>query len=136
MTVHASKVFSGFEACDIQIFNPRTNTGDENFNPWTNDTGSDPILIWSGSAQMQVFRQTLTVEIPAGGMTQIRSARFTISDLTLPPVPKGFVVKIVAIDSNLNEDAANYQYTVTGGLQAPYGFTTTLECEVDMGVLL
>jgi len=132
----AGAVLSGFEACEIEVFNPNTKSAEAQFDPWTNDTGSDPITIWAGSAQMQVFRQTLTMEIPAGGMTQVRSARFTISDLTLPPVPKGFMVRITAIDSDANVDAANYVYVITGGIQAPLGFTTTLECEVDMAGLI
>lgn len=84
MIQSAADVLSGFESCEIEIVDPNTNSGNDNFNVWTNETGSEPNVVWSGSAQMQVFRQTLTLEIPAGGMTQVRSARFTISDEVAP----------------------------------------------------
>lgn len=134
MIQSAADVLSGFESCEIEIVDPNTNSGNDNFNVWTNETGSEPNVVWSGSAQMQVFRQTLTLEIPAGGMTQVRSARFTISDEVAPYVPGGFIVRVTAVDSNRNADAMNYQYTVTSGIRAPHAFTTTLECEVDMRV--
>lgn len=133
---HVASSFSGFEICSIQIIDPNTMSGNDNFEPWTNATGSTPAVVWSGRAQMQIFRQTLTVEVPAGGMTQVRSARFTIHGSTVPVIPRGFIVRVTSVDPAGSQDAMSYQYVVTSALEAPTAFSSTLECEVDMGVIL
>lgn len=139
-TRFASPVLRSFAWTRFRIIDPETATGSQNFNPWTNDTASEPIIIWEGWGQMQVFRQTLNAEIPAGGITQVRSLRFTIphADLTtlVRPIRKGLTLRVMEVKDLGDDDVLGYQYTVTSGVGATLGWTRTIEAEVDVGVTI
>lgn len=137
-TRFAGPTLRGFAWAKIRVVDPKTLTGNANFNPWTNDTDSTPVTIWEGWGQMQVFRQTLYAEIPAGGVTQVRSIRFTVPHADMQgittPITKGLVVRVLEVKTDGDDDTIDYMYTVTGGVGAPLGWTRTIEAEVDMGV--
>ena len=139
-TSFAAPVLRGFAWTKFRIIDPNTATGDDHFDPWTNGTNSDPVVLWEGWGQMQVFRQTLNVEIPAGGITQIRSLRFTVAhpdiEGVIGAVRKGQTLRVVEVKSTGDEDVMNYLYTVTSGVGATLGWTRTIEAEVDTGVVV
>lgn len=143
----------------IAIFDPENAEPGPAFDPWSTGGGADsfgfgdgpfgedafggPIgdsnmtqigrLLWTGPAQMQVYRQALTVDDVAGSVTQLRSVRFTM-DLAATnfPIRKGMVVRIVS--SEFNTMDTTYEYTVTSGANSPLAFKRTIEAETDQAV--
>lgn len=89
---------------------------------------------------MQVFRQTLNAEIPAGGITQVRSLRFTVphsdQDTLVTAIRKGMTLHVTDIKGLGDNDVMGYQYTVTSAVGATLGWTRTIEAEVDVGVVI
>jgi hypothetical protein len=134
-TRHSADVLRSFAWCEFQLIDPNTPTGNANFDVWTNTTDSEPVILWQGRGQMQVFRQTLNAEIPAGGITQVRSLRFTVpmADMQGIMIRKGLRIRIVAVDANGDQDVMSYVYTVTSGVGAVLGWSRTIEAEVDSG---
>lgn len=139
-TRFAAPVLRSFGWTRFQIINPRTITGNDHFDPWLNTTDSDPQILWTGWGQMQVFRQTLNAEIPAGGITQVRSLRFTVphKDMSAVAVPirKGMTLRVLEVRQSGDDDTLGYQYTVTSAVGATMGWTRTIEAEVDVGVTI
>lgn len=139
-TRFAGPTLRGFAWTKFSIIDPNAGTGDAHFDVWNNTTDTDPVTIWTGWGQMQVFRQTLNAEIPAGGITQIRSLRFTVPHADIltatAPIRKGLVLRVVEVAPLGDDDVLNYQYTVTSGVGATLGWTRTIEAEVDNGVVL
>ena len=139
-TSFTAPVLRGFAWTRFRIIDPETETGDAHFNPWTNATDSDPIVLWDGWGQMQVFRQILTVEISAGGITQIRSLRFTVPHADIQAVSglirKGLQLRVMEVKDSGDDEVMGYQYTVTSGVGATLGWTRTIEAEVDTGVIV
>lgn len=138
-TRFAAPTLRGFAWTKFRIIDPNTHTGDAHFEPWTNATGSDPVVMWEGWGQMQVFRQTLNAEIPAGGITQVRSLRFTVPHADIQAlagvIRKGLTLEVTEIKELGDEDVMGYLYTVTSGVGATLGWTRTIEAEVDVGVI-
>lgn len=134
-TRHAQRTLASFAWCTFQLIDPNTETGNANFDPWTNDTDSDPVVLWEGPGQMQVFRQTLNAELPAGGITQIRSLRFTVPIGLLQGIAirKGMRIRVTQVDPMGDQEIMRYMYTVTSGVGATLGWTRTIEAEVDSG---
>lgn len=134
-TRFAAPTLEGFCWATFELIDPNTDTANANYDVWTNATGSSPTIVWSGKGQMQVFRQTLNAEIPAGGITQIRSLRFTvpIGNMAGVSVRKGMRIRITAVDPMGDQEVMNYVYTVTSGVGAVLGWTRTIEAEVDSG---
>lgn len=139
-TRFAGAVLRGFGWAQFQIIDPNTDTGNAGFNVWDNTTGSAPEVVWTGWGQMQVFRQTLNAEIPAGGITQIRSLRFTVphGDITsiTRPIRKGMLVRVIDVKDLADDDVMTYRYTITSGVGATMGWTRTIEAEVDVSVVI
>lgn len=137
-TRFAAPVLRSFAWTKFRIIDPNTATTDTHFNAWTNATGSDPVVLWEGWGQMQVFRQTLNAEIPAGGITQVRSLRFTVPHADIANIAgvirKGLTIRVVEVRDTGDDDVVNYQYTITSGVGATMGWTRTIEAEVDTGV--
>lgn len=151
-------VLSAFEAVVIAIFDPQNALPGPAFDPWA--TGGDdsfgfgegpfgqdafggPLgdanmtqvgeLLWTGEAQMQVYRQALTVDDVAGSVTQLRSVRFTMDlEETNFPIRKGMIVRVIS--SKYNTMDTTYEYTVTSGANSPLAFKRTIEAETDQGV--
>lgn len=93
-----------------------------------------PTLLWQGPAQLQVYRQSLTVDDVAGSVTQLRSVRITLPmEGTNFPIRKGMIVRVISSTSD-NQDLT-YEYTVTSGISSPLAFKRTIEAETDMMVL-
>lgn len=137
-TRFAAPVLRSFAWTKFRIIDPNTATADAHFEPWTNTTGSDPVALWEGWGQMQVFRQTLNAEIPAGGITQVRSLRFTVPHTDAANIAgvirKGLTLRVVEVRETGDDDVLYYQYTITSGVGATLGWTRTIEAEVDTGV--
>lgn len=134
---HHRGVLAGFKNAIIQIIDPNTTLADVGYSAWTNTAlnPNAPIVMWEGAAQLQVFRQTLNAEVPAGAITQVRSVRFTVPiDGPVEPVRKGLIVKVLSCSGD--PDATRYQYTVTSGLGSGLGWDRTIEAESDMSVIL
>lgn len=95
---------------------------------------SVPTELWRGSAQMQVFRQTLNADDVAGSVTQLRSVRFT-ADLDGPgfPVRKGLIVRVTSCPHD--PAAESFEYIVTSGLNSGLAFKRTIETESDQSVI-
>lgn len=156
-------VLDAFEACVIAIFAPNNALPGPAFDPYASRRGGSdafgfgegpfgedsfggvgdpsvgnntaiPTLLWEGSAQMQVYRQSLTVDDVAGSVTQLRSVRFTTSlDETQFPIRKGMIVRIT--ECPLNPSATEYEFTVTSAANSPLAFKRTIEAEADQMVL-
>jgi hypothetical protein len=137
---HVAPVLRGFAQCTITIFDPQTNSGVSGFDAWNNVQDGTTAAIWTGKAQMQVFRQTLNAETPAGGITQIRSVRFTVplEDIrTLATrIKKGQQVHVTSVESIGDDDVMTYQYTITSGVGATLGWTRTIEAETNVSVVV
>lgn len=133
----ALRTLESFETCLIAIYDPNSETNGINFNPFLPPpNGTSPATkLWAGSAQMQVYRQTLTMDDVAGSVTQVRSVRFT-ADLNGPnfPVRKGLIVRITSCPHD--PDAENYEYIVTSGLNSGLAWKRTIEAEVDMSAIV
>lgn len=133
----ALRTLDAFESCIISIYDMNTEDAGRDFHPFAPPGGqvSRSTKLFTGPAQMQVYRQTLTMDDVAGSVTQVRSVRFT-TGLDGPnfPVRKGLVVRV---DSNPHDpDAENYEYIVTSGLNSGLAWKRTIECEVDMAVIV
>ena len=125
---------AAFEKCMIAIFDPQNYLDGPGFDPYTNNKTARPKRVWTGPAQMQVYRQSLTVDDVSGSVTQLRSVRFTLPFDDTGFIPrKGMIVRVTESDG----DPANesYEFIVTSGLNSPLAFKRTIEAEVDMAVL-
>lgn len=126
---------AAFANCVIAIYDPNSDVNGDNFDPYNNSPTSAPTLLWQGSGQMAVFRQTLNADDVAGSVTQVRSVRFTV-DLNGPnlPVRKGLIVRV--IECPHDPDAEKYEYTVTSGINSGLAWKRTIEAESDMSVIV
>ena len=136
-TKWALPTLKAFETCVLAIYDPESETSGDNFNPYSaphNET-SAPVILWTGTGQLQVFRQSLTADDVAGSVTQVRSVRFTV-DLNGPniPVRKGLIVRVLSCPHD--PDAEKYEYTVTSGINSGLAFKRTIEAETDMSVIV
>jgi hypothetical protein len=139
-TRFASPTLRGFTKAKIRIIQPESASGAANYNPWTNHTSSTPITIWEGYATMDVFRQTLYAELPAGSITQIRSIRFTVPNADIAslttPIRKGHIVKVFEVAEGTDQEIAKYQYTITSAIGGVNNWGRDIEAEADQGVVL
>lgn len=126
---------SAFATCTIGIYDPNNEDNGDNFDPYGPPVNNASILLWSGEAQMQVFRQTLNADDVAGSVTQLRSVRFT-APLDGPdmPVRKGLIVRVLQCDHD--PAAEQYEYIVVSGLNSGLAWKRTIETEVDQAVLV
>lgn len=136
-TKWALGTLKGFESVLIAIYDMNTENAGEDFSPFRPPSGQmgPSTKLFEGSAQMQVYRQTLTMDDVAGSVTQVRSVRFT-TELHGPnfPVRKGLVVRITSCPHD--PDAENYEYIVVSGLNSGLAWKRTIECEVDMSAIV
>lgn len=136
-------VLRAFEAVVIAIFDPRNAAPGPAVDPYANRRGTPPVdgnmtqvgeLMWMGDAQMQVYRQALTVDDVAGSVTQLRSVRFTMDlDDTDFIIRKGMIVRIIS--SKFDTQDTLYEYTVTSAANSALAFKRTIEAESDMSVV-
>lgn len=125
----------GFASAIIAIFEPNGELDGRDYNPFTNRDTNPMVEMWRGKGQLQVFRQTLNADGPAGSVTQVRSVRFTIPlEANAFPVRKGLVVRVIECEHD--PDATNYEYTVTSGINSGLAFKRTIEAESDMSVIV
>lgn len=150
-----------FEQCVIAIFDPNSRNSGDNYNPYATSgegygfglggfgedtfggTGSGgprplgtsiPIKLWEGPAQLQVYRQSLTVDDVAGSVNQLRSVRITASkEGVAMPIRKGLIVRVISCE--LNPTLLSYEVTVTSGMGSALAWKRTIEGEVDMSVV-
>lgn len=103
---------------------------------WRANTGADGSnrtrLFGPIPGQVQVYRFTLTVDAPVGGVDQYRTVRFTAraSDVGDLDIRRGMVVEVDSCPQNPSLET--YQFIVASGLNAGAPFRRTIECEVDM----
>lgn len=132
---HAWLPLTGFANAKIQIISPNTATMDDDFNAFTNAFDTTPTVLWTGWGQLAVFRQTLNAFMPASGITQIRSVRFSVpSQGPAMPIRKGMQVNVIGCEDQ--PDACHYQYTITSGITGTLAFSRDFEAEADMGVIV
>jgi len=120
-----------WENVEIALFNMKT--GDPSGYNWkTNESSNPPVLLFSGPAQMQMYRFTLTMDSPAGSVSQIRNARFTLDRKLVESINirKGHEIRI--IDSPHDHSLETYQFVVNSGINSGSAFRRTIETEVDM----
>lgn len=93
-----------------------------------------PTRLWEGPAQLQVYRQSLTVDDVAGSVTQLRSVRITLPlEGTDFPIRKGMIVRVISSTSDTQD--LTYEYTVTSAATSALAFKRTIEAEADMMVI-
>jgi hypothetical protein len=131
----ALNTLSAFEACVIAIYDPNSEINGADYDPYdTENSTSAPTLLWEGSGQMQVFRQSLTVDDVAGSTAQVSSIRFTVAkDGPEMPVAKGLIVRVVECEQD--PSLTLYEFTVARGINSGLAWKRTIEAEVDTGVL-
>jgi hypothetical protein len=123
----------GFVSCEIELLDMNLAEQDTDYDWRTNtSTGSAPEVLFSGSAQVQVYRFTLTMDAPVGSVDQVRNARFTVNpnDFGDIDVRKGQQVRVTACE--VNPSLMTYQFVVNSGLNSGLNFRRTIETEVDM----
>lgn len=119
----------------IAIFDPNSDLNGMDYNPFKANSTSKPKLLWQGSGQLAVFRQTLYADDVAGSVTQVRSVRFTVPlDGPDLPVRKGLIVRVISCEHD--RDAEQYEYTVTSGINSGLAWKRTIEAESDMAVIV
>lgn len=136
----ALPTLAGFHACVIAIFDPRNGSpATPEFDPYrktptSGNTTPEPRLVWQGEAQLQKYRQALTMDDVAGSVSQVRSVRIEIPlDSVAEPIRKGFIVRV--IDDPRTPASEVYEYTVTSGLDSPLAWKRTIEAESDQSVV-
>lgn len=129
-----TRIWDDWLNCDIRLIdmNWREDGGDYN---WLANTGglAEPVVLFEGPAQMQVYRFTLVMDAPVGSVDQVRTARFTVGRELLDPamdIRKGMQIRVLACDHNPSLET--YEYVVSSGLNSGSNFRRTIECEVDM----
>lgn len=151
------RALAAFEECIIAIFDPNSTDSGDNYDPYaTTGTAfgfgeggfgeggfggvggslgtSLPILLWSGPAQFQVYRQSLTVDDVAGSVNQLRSVRIAApADGPLMPLRKGLIVRVISCPLNPTLEA--YEVTVTSGMSSALAWKRVIEGEVDQSVI-
>ena len=163
-TKAALRALEAFEVVTIAIFAPNNaKAGPSDFDPWASRRGGGeafgfgegafgqdsfggvggsangnatqkPTLLWEGRAQMQVYRQSLTVDDVAGSVTQLRSVRFTMSlEDTQFIIRKGMIVRVLATDYDSQD--IQYEYTITSAANSGLAWKRTIEAETDMMVV-
>ena len=133
-TEWAARPFSGFAVTTFAIYDPNSGTT-VGFDPYSGPSSNPMVKLWEGPAQVQVYRQPLTVDDVAGSATQLRSVRISIP-LNQPPAPirKGLIGRVTACD--INPTLMQYEYTITSGLNGGLSFVHTIEADVDMSVTI
>ncbi len=132
----ADFTLDGLENCEIELYHFKRAQDDGDDWDWKTNASSgnaEPVLMYAGPAQMQVFRFTLTMDGPVGAVDQYRTVRFTVKrkDFGDMRIQKGWVIKVTSCpDAPAN---TTYQYIVNSGLNSGSPFRRTIECEVDMG---
>lgn len=126
---------AAFAQCTVAIYDPNSAVNGEDYDPYdTANATSLPTLLWQGEGQVQVFRQSLTVDDVAGSVTQIRSIRFTVAkDGPSIPVRKGLIVRVTT--SPEDPELESYEFTVTTGLNSGLAWKRTIEAEADQAVV-
>jgi len=122
----------GFINCTIDLIDMQTDeTTDYNWKTNSGGTTSTTIL-YSGEAQFQVYRFTLTMDAPVGSVDQVRNGRFTVKRDLIGDIDirKGMQIRITACDDN--PSLMTYQYVVNSGLNAGTPLRRTIETEIDM----
>ena len=129
------QVMDAFLNCMIELYDQEQAEDGSDYNWKTNEGGTaDSVLLWSGAAQLQVFRFTLTMDAPVGSVDQIRSVRFTV-DANDPgivdlDIRRGQSIRV--IECPMNTTLLRYQYVVNSGLNSGSNMRRTIETEVDM----
>lgn len=154
------RVLRAFESCIIAIFDPTSELNGLDFDPYSTGGATSPgfgdggfgetafgggiggggnvtgrgTLVYTGPAQMQVFRQSLNADDVAGSITQLRSVRFTtLLEGPNLPVRKGLIVRVTSCPHD--PDATMYEYVVTSGINSGLAWKRTIETESDMQVI-
>lgn len=124
---------SGFLNCQIELYDMNLDEAGADYNWATNEGfGATRTLLYSGEAQLQVYRFTLTMDAPAGSVDQVRNVRFTVNkeEISGVDVRKGQMIFVTSCE---NDPAlTRFQYVVNSGLNSGASFRRTIECEVDM----
>lgn len=122
----------GFVNVEIELVDLQRETTTE-YNWKTNKGGtSAPVSLYTGEAQFQVYRFTLTMDAPVGSVDQVRNGRFTVKRDLIGDIDirKGMEIRITACEDN--PSLMTYQYVVNSGLNAGTPLRRTIETEIDM----
>jgi hypothetical protein len=130
---HTDPTLDGWINCTISLYDAQLLENAADYD-WKTNTGANaaPTLLFSGEAQMQVYRFTLVMDAPAGSVDQVRNARFTVDHKDIGDI---FIRKgqRVFVDACPNDPTLEkYQYVVNSGFNSPWSFRRTIETEVDM----
>lgn len=130
----ADPVLDGFINCTISLYDAQLLQDGAQSYDWRTNTNAnaDPTLLFTGEAQLQVYRFTLVMDAPAGSVDQVRNARFTIEheDIANVVVRKGQRIFVDACEND--HTLEKYQYVVNSGFNSGSSFRRTIETEVDM----
>lgn len=129
----AQPTLDGFLNCTIELVDLHLGEVPATYD-WRTNTGSNSTteVLFSGDAQMQVYRFTLTMDAPAGSVDQVRNARFTVSaeEIGDIDVRKNMIIRVTSCPNNTTLE--RYQYVVNSGLNSGWALRRTIETEVDM----
>lgn len=137
-TTFALRTLAGFHACEIAIFDPSNADQPITIDPFSKTVSGNrtakPRRIWQGQAQLQVYRQALTMDDVAGSVSMVRSVRIELPlNATTERIIEGYVVRV--INDPRSAVAETYEYTVTSALVSPLAFKLTIEAEADQRVI-
>ena len=117
---------------EIEIFDP--NLRSKQWDEWTNESITDPIVIWTGKARVQPIRNA-DVKFPdVGFATQnVRKVRLQIPlENARAYIRPGFQVKV--LDGALFPDLEDLNLVVINALNSTYAWLATIDCEVNAKV--
>jgi hypothetical protein len=135
MQAEARFTLSRMETANISLINPTDDALGTDFDVWANTFANPAVAYFTGNAQVNVFRQTLNTFTPVGSITQMRSIRFTITDVNFPDgVRKGD--RVIVNSCSTAPDLVNYQFTVTSAITSSHPLTHDIEAEADMAVTI
>jgi hypothetical protein len=124
----------GFVNCEIEILDVHQDQDGRDYDWRTNTGGSaEPTVLYSGEAQFQVYRFTLTMDAPVGSVDQVRSGRFTLkqtADVAELNIRKGQMIRVT--HAPMNPSLTKFQYNINSGLNSGVPFRRTIEVEIDM----
>lgn len=124
-----SKTYGLWLNCWVQIVDPNVTGG--TWNEWTNEqTGGEPIVLWSGPARIQHLVPERMYDV-GFSQTSIRGIRIQVPlDVNAGFIRKG--LQVIVVDGGNDYELEQLQFVISSAINSSYAWGRTIEAEVDM----